>query len=102
MLAIIAGQKGRIHHGAAHSALQKTRPTYAFLPAEFITEGGFAKAKYLASRWPSINAGANPNAIGSHILPDATKPVSPRSKCPILAEYLTRVEVIANVKQTAK
>lgn len=98
MHAIIADQSGRIYHGASHSALQKTRPTYAFIPAEFVTERGFAKCRYLTSRWPSINASANPLAIGSHVLPDATKPVSPRSRCPVLREFLTQVELIAAVK----
>lgn len=100
MQAVIANQTGRIHHAAAHSALQKTRPTYAFLPEGFVAEGGFAKAQYLASRWPSINASANPHSIGSHVLPDASKPVSPRSRCPILREFLLRLKTIAAVKAT--
>lgn len=98
MQAVIANQSGRIHHGAGHSALQLNRPTYAFLPAEFIEEGGFTKTRYLTSRWPSINGGANPLAIGSHVLPDATRQVSPRSKCPILKEFLCRLKTIAAVK----
>ena len=95
---VVAEHSGHIHHAAGHSALQQTRPTYAFLPDGFVAEGGFAKAQYLASRWPSINAGANPYAIGSHIIPDAGKPVSPRSRCPILREFLTRLKTIAAVK----
>ncbi len=95
---VVAEHSGHIHHAASHSALQKTRPTYAFLPDEFVVEGGFAKAQYLASRWPSINAGANPHAIGSHIIPDASKPVSPRSRCPILREFLIHLKTIAAVK----
>ncbi len=98
MQAIIANQSGRIHHAAGHSALQKTRPTYAFLPVGFMVEGGFTKALYLASRWPSINAGANPHALGSHIIPDASKPVSPHSRCPVLREFLTRLKIVAAVK----
>ena len=98
MYALIANHRGRIHHGAGHSALQKTRPTYAFVPEEFVTESGFARTRYLASRWPSINASANPLAIGSNVLPDATKPVSPRNRCPILREFLTRLESIAAVR----
>ena len=49
MLAIIANQNGLIYHGAGHSSLQKTRPTYAFVPAEFFTEGGFERRRYLES-----------------------------------------------------
>lgn len=100
MHALTGNQSGRVHHGAGHSALQKTRPIYAFIPAEFMSETGFAKARYLASRWPSINAGANPYAIGSHVLPDATKPVSPRSRCPILREFLIQIKPVAAVKAT--
>jgi hypothetical protein len=102
MQIVIAHQTGRIHHAAGHSALQKTRPTYAFLPDGFVVGGGFAKAQYLASRWPSINTSANPNAIGSHIIPDASKPVSPRSRCPVLREFLTHLKIIAVVKATPK
>ena len=98
MQIVIADQTGRIHHAAGHSALQQTRPTYAFLPDGFVAEGGYAKAQYLASRWPSINAGANPHAIGSHMIPDASKPVTPRSRCPILREFLIRLITIAAVK----
>jgi hypothetical protein len=98
MQIVIAHQTGRIHHAVGHSALQKNRPTYAFLPDGFVVGGGFAKAQYLVSRWPSINAGANPHAIGSHIIPDASKPVSPRSHCLILREFLARLKTIAAVK----
>ena len=98
MQVVIAHQAGRIHHAAGHSALQKNRPTYAFLPEGFVAEGGFSKPRYLASRWPGINSGANPHSIGSHIIPDAGKPVSPRSRCPIIREFLTRLETIAAIK----
>lgn len=98
MHVVVAEHTGRIHHAAGHSAFQNTRPTYAFLPKSFVVEGGFAKAQYIASRWPSINCGANPLAIGSHVMPDATKPVAQKSKCPILREFLARLETIATVK----
>lgn len=98
MIFVAGNHIGSVHHAAGNRDLQETRPTYAFIPSEFIDEAGFAKSLYLASRWPSINASANPYAIGSHVLPDAAKPVSPRSRCPILAEFLTRLEPIAAVK----
>jgi hypothetical protein len=98
MHAIINQQIGRIHHATGHPALAKTRPTYCFIPEAFFDEGGFQKGRYLVSRWPSINCTANPLAIGSHVIPDAGKPVSIRSRCPILAEFLRRIEQIAVVK----
>jgi hypothetical protein len=98
---LIANQIGRVHHGAGHAAFQKTRPTYAFIPEAFFNEVGFEKSRYLVSRWPSINAGANPLAVGSHVIPDAQKPVSIRNRCPILREFLRRIEQIAAVKTIA-
>lgn len=101
MHAIINQQIGRVHHAISHPSLVKTRPVYAFIPEGFFAESGFEKSRYLVSRWPSINCGANPNGIGSHVIPDAGKPVSIRSRCPILAEFLRRVEQIATVKSIA-
>ncbi len=98
MLAVIANQTGRIYHAAGLADLQQTRPTYAFVPLEHFSAKSFQKGRYLASTWPSINANANPNAIGSHILPDVAKPVSQRSKCAMLAEFITRLQSIAAIK----
>jgi len=97
----VAGYPGRVHYTAGNSALRKTRPCYAFSPEEFFLPTGFDLRSFLMSRWPSINCGANPYAIGSHVLPDPGKPVPPKSRCPILREFLSRLEVIATVK-TAK
>lgn len=94
----IAHQTGRIFHAAQHPAMAEIRPCYAFVPQEHFGANGFEKPRYLASRWPAINAGANPHAIGSHIIPDASNPVSPRSRCPILGEFLVRLKTIAAVK----
>jgi hypothetical protein len=98
MHTIIANQIGRIHHAAGNTNLQKTRPTYCFVPEEHFSETGLEKSRYLASRWPSINSGANPHAIGSHVVPDPQLPVSIRSRCPVLREFLNRLETIAMVK----
>lgn len=98
MHAIIAQQIGRIHHAAGHPALVKTRPTYAFVPEAFFDESGFQRGCYLASRWPGINCGANPLAVGSHVIPDSERPVNIRSRCPILAEFLRRLETFAAIK----
>lgn len=98
MHTVIANQLGRIHHATQHPDLAKTRPTYCFVPEGFFEESGLQKSRYLISRWPSINCGANPHAVGSHVIPDPKKPVSIRSSCPILREFLKRIEVIATVK----
>lgn len=98
MLAIINQQIGRIHHAVANRNLQKTRPVYCWIPEVFFDETGFQKSRYLVSRWPGINCGANPLAVGSHVIPDPTQPVSIRSRCPILREFLRRIEQIAAVK----
>jgi|GEM_PF-4802024 len=98
MILRIANQTGRIHHAAQHPELASIRPCYAFVPENYFGKNGFERIRYLTSRWPSINAGGNPNAIGSHVLPDATRPVSSRSKCPILLEFITRIKTIAAVK----
>lgn len=98
MIQQIANHAGRIHHAAQHPEIVKIRPCYAFIPENYFSANGFERRRYLASRWPSINAGANPHAIGSHVLPDATRPVSLHSKCPILKEFLCRLKTIAAVK----
>lgn len=94
---IIFNKIGRLHHAAAHSALAKTRPTYAFVPEEFFNAEGFQKGRYLASRWPRINCTAN-LAIGPYVIPDVETPVEIRSRCPILADFLRRLETIASIK----
>ena len=101
MHTIIHCHLGRIFHAAAHQDLMKTRPTYAFIPEEFFNASGFQRSRYLASRWPSVNVGANPLAIGSHLIPDPTRPANIRSKCPILREFLNRLEIIASIKTAA-
>lgn len=101
MIFIIANQMGRIHHATGHHALQKTRPVYCWIPEGFFNGNGFEKSRYLVSRWPGINCSANPNAIGSHVLPDPEKPADFRSRCPVLREFLARLETVAAVKSIA-
>lgn len=98
MHAIIANQIGRIHHAAGNTHLQKTRPTYCFVPEEHFSETGLEKSRYITSRWPTINCGANTLAIGSHVIPDPERPANIRSRCPFLREFLQRLEVIASIK----
>jgi hypothetical protein len=98
MIFIIANNIGRIHHATGNKNLLKTRPTYCYVPEEFFGPEGFQKSRYLVSRWPSINCSANPLAVGSHVIPDASRPVNLRSRCPILADFLQHIETIAAVK----
>lgn len=101
MHAIIANQIGRIHHAAGNVSLAKIRPVYAFVPEEHFGANGFLKGRYLISLWPGINCGANPLSVGSHVIPDLERPVSIRNRCPVLREFLDRVEQIASVKISA-
>lgn len=98
MHAVINGQIGRVYHAAAHPALAKTRPTYAFVPEVFYDGTGLNRGRYLISRWPGISCSANPLAVGSHVIPDVTRPANIRSRCPILREFLARLEHVAAVK----
>ena len=101
MHAVIHNHLGRIHHAAGHPDIQKTRPTYAFIPELFFNETGLDRCRYLASPWPSINCSANPLAVGSHVIPDPARPTSIKSKCPILREFLDRLAAIVPGKAAA-
>ena len=101
MHTVIADSIGRVLHAAGHPYLSKTRPAYAYVPEEYFGPEGFRRAGYLRSRWPSINAGANPLAVGSHVIPDPARPVCIRSRCPILIEFLTQLAAIAPAKSVA-
>lgn len=101
MHAIIAQKLGRIHHAACHPVLAKTRPVYCWIPEEFFDESGLQRSRYLVSRWPGINCGANPLAVGSHVIPDPDRPVNNNKRCPILAEFLQKLETIATIKAPA-
>ena len=98
MHAIINQEIGRIHHATGNPDLAKTRPVYAFIPEGFFTETGFQKSRYFSSRWPSINCAANPLGVGSHVIPDASRPANIRSRCPVLRDFLAQLETIAAVK----
>ena len=101
MHTVIADSIGRVLHAAGHPDLSKTRPVYAYVPEEYFGPEGFRRAGYLRSPWPSINAGANPLAVGSHVIPDPARPVCIRSRCPILIEFLTQLAAIAPAKSVA-
>ena len=82
---------GRVLHAVYHTDRAKVQPAFAFVPEEFFDGDGFRRSAYLCSRWPCINTGANPNAAGSHVMPDPARPVSIRRRCPILAQFLERL-----------
>lgn len=81
---IIQGYAGQIFHAQGHPDLLKVRLLYCFVP------DGMDLSAYAESRWPSVNAGANPNAIGSHVFPDLQNPVSNKN-CPTLKLFLTNL-----------
>lgn len=69
--------KGKIYHAHAHGDLQKTRPLFAFVPDSLIKgDGALDKAQYVTKRWATINAGANIDAVGSHVFPDLKRPAT--------------------------
>lgn len=81
MQVIVQGRIGQVFHAEGHPDFLRIRPVYCFV------QHGQASSAYLASPWPSINSGANPNAIGSHVFPDWNRPVR-KSDCPILKRFL--------------
>lgn len=95
---VIGKQTGRIFYAHGQTDLQQTRPVYAFVPNEFFDGDVFQKQSYLASRWPPTNCGANPYAVGSHVIPNPNKPVLANSACPILVEFVMRLKQIVPVK----
>lgn len=78
---VVHGQTGQIYQAKGHPDFQRARPLYCFVPH------GQNPDSYMDSRWPSINAGANPNAIGSHVFPDVKRPVG-NLDCPTLKLFI--------------
>lgn len=69
--------KGKIFHASAQEDLQQTRPLFAYVPDKLITATGkLDSTNYRTQRWASINAGANKDAVGSHIFPDMNRPAT--------------------------
>lgn len=85
MRVVIQGFPGTIYHGKGHPYFQIRRPLYCFVPH------GQSLATHLDSRWLSVNAGANPNAIGSHVVPDVTRPVPQGWTCPVLTAFIANL-----------
>lgn len=81
MRLVIEGRPGRIFYSEGHPDFHQILPVYCFLPEDV------NPVSYLSSRWPSINASANPNAIGSHVFPDLNRPAR-NTACPTLRLFL--------------
>jgi len=71
--------KGKVYYAQSQEDLKATRPVYAWVPDSLVRGGKLDMKAYQAQRWPTINCGANANAIGSHILPDLEH-IAPPSK----------------------
>lgn len=98
MILRIANQTGRIYHAEQHPELAIIRPCYAFVPQTYFGANCYEKNRYLASRWPTINGGANPHAVGSYVIPDPEKPVQSKTRCPVLRQFKASLRAIAAVK----
>ena len=88
--------KGTLYHAKAHPDLQKTRPTFAFVPDYTMENGIFNLSIYSGKRWQTINAGANENAIGSHIFPDLEKPISLKEESSEISQFLKKLDIYAH------
>lgn len=71
--------KGKVYYAQSQDDLKETRPVFAWVPDSLVQGGKLDTKAYQAQRWPTINCGANSNAIGSHILPDLAQ-IAPPSK----------------------
>ena len=85
MRAVIQGRPGIIYYGKGLPCFQNHRRLYCFVP------DSQSPATHLDPRWLSVNAGANPHAIGSHVLPDFTRPVPQEWTCPVLTAFLANL-----------
>lgn len=64
MRLVVQDTPGEIFFAEAHPDCLEIRPLYCFVPV------GISRATYGDSSWPSINSGANPHGIGSHVFPN--------------------------------
>ena len=98
MHTLIHDHLGRVLHAASHPDLARVRPTFAFVPEGLFNGDGFSRSAYLCSHWPCLNMDANPLSVGSHVMPDPDRPVSIRSRCQILAQFLQQLAHIVACK----
>jgi len=68
--------KGKIFQAESEENLSQSRPMFAFVPSYLFKNNEFQAKEYSLRGWDSINCGANKNAVGSHIFPDLSKPIS--------------------------
>ncbi len=81
MRLVVEDTPGEIFFGEAHPDFLQLRPLYCFVP------DGTSYKNYGDSRWPSINSGANPHAVGSHVLPNWSRPAR-NLDCPTLKKFV--------------
>jgi hypothetical protein len=86
--------KGKIYKAYSQRDLQQTKPLYAFVPNDLVIGGKLDLGQYSGKRWDSINCGANKRAVGSHVFPDLSQPItqSELEGNDSIQEFLTRVK----------
>jgi hypothetical protein len=86
--------KGQIFQAKAEKNISATRPMFAFVPEYLIENGKLNSKEYSLRGWDSINCGANKHAIGSHVFPDLTKPITevPELKKPDFNDFLNSLK----------
>ena len=70
------------------------------MPEGFFSGGEFDRLTFVSSRRQSLSFSANPLAVGPHVIPDQQRPADIGSRCPILAEFLSRLETIVSIANT--
>jgi hypothetical protein len=68
--------KGRIFQAQSEPNLARTKPMFVFVPSYLFKDNQFQIKEYSLRGWDSINCGANKNAVGSHLFPDLSKPIT--------------------------
>jgi hypothetical protein len=86
--------EGKIFHAQALNDAQNQRPLFVFVPKTLLPSAGkpFSRETFRATRWAAINAGANKEALGSHLFPDLTKPAAPSQ----YGDFPKKVETLAH------
>jgi hypothetical protein len=93
-------KKGKLFHAQLDRRLPHA--LFVFVPDKYLseTENGellLLKNDYVKSGWAFRNAGANPDAIGSHIFPDLTKPI-PKPHTEAQQAFLKKLAKLSKVQ----
>lgn len=68
--------KGKIFEALAQEDIATIRPMLCFVPERLLENGKLQLDTYQKENWDSINAGANPLAVGSHVFPNLQKEIT--------------------------